>query len=146
MATQKDYQTGVDAANAWLQRNAGMYAGMIPQSYIQAITKSVIDAVDAERNGQPKPQLHPLPAGQVGVASSSVLIEFVLGMIPWQNMADKDAMREEIPTAADLLQQVGAIAHAYPTALKKIVDDWHQCGPAVMAAAKAIASMEQPSA
>jgi len=49
MATQHDYQVGENAAWEWLNSNESFYAGMIPQSVVEGVTKAVIDAVDAAR-------------------------------------------------------------------------------------------------
>lgn len=139
MATPKDYSTAVNATNAWLQKYAGMYAGMIPQSYIQAISKSVVDAVDAERaTAGAKATLHAPPEG-APLMGGSMLVEMALGMIPWDNMADKDAMRAQIPTASDMIQ----IVKDNRVAIQNFIKDWQTAGPPISAAARAIAKMEK---
>lgn len=138
MGTAKDYQTAFNAAEAWLQKYAAMYANMVPATYVQAITKSVVDAVDAERNpapAKPKAELH-APEGEP--MKGSMLVEMALSMIPWDNFADKDAMRAEIPDATAMV----SLLTDNKAAILEFVQKWQKVGPPVKAALKAITKME----
>lgn len=49
MATPRDYQVASSAARTWLEQNEAFYASMVPQGVIDAVSKAIVDAVDADR-------------------------------------------------------------------------------------------------